>query len=152
MKALILCLLPLALHAAENKGAYRFVENLYSRYQNQDTAYYFSGPGADTIFAPELLKLIKLDEKLANGEVGYLDGDPLCECQDAEGFVLEKIKISRKSGVTYADVSYAIGAEKRALQLKLKAIKGKWLISDVFSNEMPGLVKYLSKNLSKTRG
>src|SRR4051812_26229189 len=33
-------------------------------------------------FAPALPAAIREDERLAKGEVGYLDGDPLCDCQD----------------------------------------------------------------------
>ena len=39
----------------------------------------------ERVFAPPLLAAINEDARLANGEVGYLDGDPLCQCQDAAG-------------------------------------------------------------------
>ena len=36
-------------------------------------------------FAPQLMAAIKEDARLAHGEVGYVDGDPICQCQDPDG-------------------------------------------------------------------
>ncbi len=41
------------------------------------------------IFAPSLIALFDEDARLAHGEVGALDGDPLCDCQDDGGMAFK---------------------------------------------------------------
>jgi hypothetical protein len=146
----ILCIMPILLYAKTDSAAYayKFVYNLYSNYQNGNNNFRFDGPRADTIFSSELLKLIRLDEKLANGEVGYLGSDPICNCQDPEGFKLLKIAIDKKTDATYAEVKYKISATGMSLLLKLEEKNGKWLISDIVSPKKHSLFEFLSKSLS----
>jgi hypothetical protein len=127
-----LCFLPIATFSNENNGAYQFVLNLYSNYKKPDI--YLMGKGADTIFAPDLLKLIRLDEKLAKGEVGCIEADPICDCQDSEGLTVKQIKISKGKGVTHADVKYKISETNLSLRLELLNIKEKWYIIDIISS------------------
>jgi hypothetical protein len=120
--------------AQDNNSAYKFIYSIYSHYQNDNMDFRFKGPGADTIFSPDLLGLFRLDEKLAQGMVGYLDFDPLCECQLNAGFKMNKVTIFNKSGITYADVKFKMGNSNNALILQLEKIKEKWLIRDITSS------------------
>ena len=43
------------------------------------------GPAAAQVFDAPLVALIRRDQRNARGEVGALDGDPLCDCQDDAG-------------------------------------------------------------------
>ena len=46
-------------------------------------------------FAPaRSVAAIGKDSRLAQGEVGYLDGDPICQCQDAAGLRAECARVS----------------------------------------------------------
>jgi Protein of unknown function (DUF3828) len=154
---MIICLLPILGCAKENDGAYQFVSNLYTNYRSDSTilAFVFNGPRADTIFSQELLKLIRLDAKLANGENGYLDEDPLCSCQDPGGLKVDKITITKKNGISYAEVKINFSRSrpivKKTIVLQLKEIKEKWLIDDVVdsSSSNPSLFKFLAKSLAK---
>src|ERR1700743_2435568 len=68
--------------AQDAAGAKAFVAHLYAAYHGQGPDYL--GPMAAKVFSPRLLKLIRRDTALAHGEVGALDGDPICNCQDFE--------------------------------------------------------------------
>ena len=59
-----------------------FMQRLYAQYRNADFSPFTH---IDRVFAPHLIAAIKEDERLAHGEVGYLDGDPVCQCQDPAG-------------------------------------------------------------------
>jgi len=155
ISVLIICLLPILGCAKENDKVYQFVSNLYTNYKSDSTILAFNGPRADTIFSQELLKLIRLDEKLANGENGYLDEDPLCSCQDPGGLKVNKITITEKNGLLYAEVKIIFSRSrpivKKTIILQIKEIKDKWLIDDIIdsSSSNPSLFKFLAKSLAK---
>ena len=72
----------LAVAAQPVESPRRFMEQLYANYGHSD---YSPFTHADRVFAPRLLAAINEDSRLAHGEVGYLDGDPVCQCQDTGG-------------------------------------------------------------------
>ena len=39
----------------------------------------------DRYFAPRLIAALRENSRLAHDEVGYVDGDPICQCQDPDG-------------------------------------------------------------------
>jgi hypothetical protein len=93
--ALLSMLLPATCAAQTKPQAEKFVRHLYSRYEHPASP---NGPdtmgrGAATIFSFQLLRLIRADEREAHGEVGRLDGDPICDCQDAGGVALKGLDI-----------------------------------------------------------
>lgn len=126
---------------------YQFVESLYYNYQIKDSIFNFKGPAADTIFCSELLQLIRLDEKLAQGEVGYLEGDPLCFCQDDEGLIVKNIRIEEISCETSAYVDLKISKQQVKIILILDNIKGRSCIADIKTEKTPSLYKFLFKRL-----
>lgn len=134
--------------AKEKDGAYQFISNLYSNYQNGNVNFAYNGPSADTIFSLDLLKLIRLDQKLAQGMVGYLDSDPLCDCQMSDGFIMNKINIFNKSDSTFADIEFKVANTTNRLLLLLENSKNKWLIRDIISST-GSLYQFLSKNLAE---
>src|SRR5919199_946809 len=68
--------------AAPGETPRGFVERIYAGYRHDN---YSPFEHAERIFAPPLLAAIREDERLSRGEVGFLDADPLCQCQDAGG-------------------------------------------------------------------
>src|SRR4051794_23684561 len=59
-----------------------FVAGLYSAYQRQPGPDYL-GKQVGEVFAPDLIALIRREAAgVPKGEVGALDGDPICDCQD----------------------------------------------------------------------
>ena len=146
----IICFLPFIISAEDNNTAFQFVENIYSKYENNEDVSVLKGSETNGIFSPDLLKLIKLDETEAKGEAGYLDWDPLCDCQDIGDpgdFKINNINISDKAGKTIADVSFKISETNIKVSLYLVKIKGEWYIDEIKSKNMISLSKYLSDNL-----
>src|SRR5579864_2955914 len=74
-----------ALDAASAKA---FVEKLYSHYPSKPgnrSAFDPTGKNASQVFDPGMIAAFREDTRLAHGEVGFIDSDPLCQCQDDSG-------------------------------------------------------------------
>lgn len=128
----------------------RFMEMLYAQYRHSDYSP-FTHP--DRVFAPRLLAAINEDSKLANGEVGYLDGDPVCQCQDTAGMHPSITRVTRQ-GSNKATVRVSIGWEgekPRPTTFKLLRTKSGWRIADVSSADEPSLLGALEESNRKAR-
>jgi hypothetical protein len=61
-----------------------FVTGLYGAYNGGEPDYL--GRQAGAVFSPRLLSLVRKDQAATpEGEVGALDWDPICDCQDSTG-------------------------------------------------------------------
>src|ERR1700735_2592532 len=70
--------------AQDAAGARAFVHSLYAAYHGPGPDYL--GRLAPQVFAPGLLALIRrAAASTPQGDVGVLDGDPICDCQDSGG-------------------------------------------------------------------
>lgn len=147
----LICLLFIPLCANAQDSAYQFVSNLYANYQNSASGDIFNKLQTDSIFTPDLLKLIRLDQEYAHGEAGYLDWDPLCDCQDPDGLHIKKIAIFQKSGITYAEINLGTTVEEIKVILQLKHLNGKWLINNIEEKSVPNLREYLEKHLKNKK-
>jgi hypothetical protein len=132
-----------AAQSAETPKA--FIQRIYAGYSNKN---YNPLNKADRIFAPKLVAAINEDARLAKGEVGYLDGDPLCDCQD---FVKIGAKVqslsqpSRQSAVAKVRVTYGTGDAPRDLKLTLLRTSRGWRVADIGSPEEPSLLNAIEK-------
>jgi hypothetical protein len=133
----------LALAAAQAAQAPReFIENLYNAYGKAgfnplaEPALYFS---------PELTAAIEKDS--SGGEVGYLDGDPLCDCQDYDRLSAKVVTILQPSArAATAHVHVDLGKDQeRDLQLRLVLTPLGWRISDVLGADHFSLLHELEK-------
>ena len=137
-----LALLAAAMQPPESPRAY--IESLYSNYAKSDYSP-FTHP--ERVFAPRLLAAINEDSRLARGEVGYLDGDPVCQCQDTGGMRPSVTRVSQQ-GPRMAIVRVSIGWEgekARPATFKLVRTKAGWRIADVSSSDEPSLLGALEK-------
>jgi hypothetical protein len=143
----ILLALLAAVHPAESPKAY--VQRLYANYRRSD---YSPFTHAERVFAPRLLSAIDEDSKLAHGEVGYLDGDPICQCQDTSG-MRPSITSVTSQGVK-ATVRVSIGWQGRKARratFKLARTSSGWRIADVSSTDEPSLLNALETANRKAR-
>jgi hypothetical protein len=127
-----------------------FMQRLYANYRQSDYSP-FTHP--ERVFAPGLLAAINEDSKLANGEVGYLDGDPLCQCQDTSGMRPTITGVMQPDG-DRATVRVSIGwpGEKaRPATFKLIRTRSGWRIADVSSADEPSLLNALEAANRKAR-
>ena len=65
------------------KQATAFLRQIYANYRKAD--YSPLKDNGARVFDAAMVALIKEDARLSNGEVGALDFDPVCQCQDSSG-------------------------------------------------------------------
>ena len=88
--------------------------------------------------------MIRSDERVPPGDIGKLDEDPLCDCQDDGGFRLSAIMIHRQSADRVSTkVNFSILSFSKVIILDLVKIGGDWRIADVHAQRMPSLVSFL---------
>jgi hypothetical protein len=127
-----------------------FMERLYAYYSAHG---YSPFKNPERVFAPRLLAAIKEDQRLAQGEVGYLDGDPVCQCQDAAG-LKARVTSVRMQGAAKATVAVAIGLtgyKARPAQFSLVRTTSGWRIADVSSADEKSLLAGLEESNRKAR-
>ena len=133
-----------------------FLEGLYAHYKGDPADATFSpvGSQAPQWFDQEMVGLMAEDTRLANGEVGALDGDPICDCQDF-GKLSANIKITQSTEttakaevqVTETDPSFSADARQpRAFTYDLVQENGAWRIHDIGTKDMPSLHDWLAKS------
>jgi len=128
----------------------QFVERLYAQYRQSDYSP-FTHP--ERVFAPRLLAAIDEDSRLVQGEVGYLDGDPVCQCQDATGLRATVTKIVLR-GRDNARVRVSIrlsGDEPRPAALTLVRTRAGWRVADISSPEEASLLHAIEESNRKAR-
>jgi len=123
-----------------------FVRGTYGRYSLKSaTGPDFTGRNASSVFSPSLVQLIRRDQKQARGEVGKLDGDPICDCQDPDGLKLSSVLIADNTGhAAVAAVTLLFPPNSVThLRLRLVLLPEGWRVDDVETTDMPSLRKLL---------
>jgi hypothetical protein len=82
--------------APDAASAKAFVEKLYSHYPSNPNRPAFdpTGKNANQVFDPGMIAAFREDTRLANGEVGFVDSDPLCQCQDDGGLKATVVSVT----------------------------------------------------------
>jgi hypothetical protein len=134
--------------APDAASAKAFVEKLYSHYPSKPDATAFdpTGKNSGEVFDPGMIAAFREDARLANGEVGYVDADPLCQCQDDGGLKATVVSVTM-TGPDAADavvnLQFPDGAV--ALTLHLVPVNGAWRIHDLSTGEMKSYLADLLK-------
>ena len=141
---MILAFLAAAAAAQSAETPRQFVTRVYASYRSPDFSP-FTHP--TRYFAPQLVAAMKEDARLAHGEVGYLDSDPVCQCQDSTGLNADVAMLSRPSpGTAKAKIHIAFeGGDIRDFWLDLVHTGRGWRIADVNSADEPSLLAALDK-------
>jgi len=130
-----------ALAAPSARGAEtprHFVKRVYAGYRDPD----FSPlKRPERVFAPPLVAAIREEARRSRGEVGFMDADPLCDCQDPSG-MRPSVTEATQTGPRAARVRVALrfGDEIRSLVLKLVRTPAGWRIADVSDRDEPSLL------------
>jgi hypothetical protein len=123
-----------------------FLRRLYAHYPIPDRKNAFSPFGRDaaSVWDRELLAQIRLDEKLAHGEEGALDYDPICQCQDDDGLKAE-IGAPRSVGATAeVPVTLRFGTTKVFVTFVMSRVGSSWRVHDIRAKDTPSLLRYLT--------
>ena len=146
-----------AVHAA-SQDARGFVVWIYSHYpQPESSTFDPMGRSAARVFDAGMVALLKEDSRLANGEVGAVDADEFCMCQDDGGMTVS-IGAVRSTGPASADadvtLSYPHDAQAGApthLTLRLVKVGAAWRVHDIASHDQPSFKDYLVKANAEAR-
>ena len=132
--------------------AQSFVTGLYSAYQRQPGPDYL-GKQMDQVFAPDLIALIRREAaSVPKGDVGALDGDPICDCQDWQISNVQVAVSTPKPGAAQAEVRFQNAGEPRQVRLDLVAVQGRWRVADVHTPDTPSLAKLLRDSIAQNHG
>lgn len=123
--------------APDANAARAFVQKLYSHYPQPANGPFFSptDKNAAEVFDAGMVAAFREDARLAKGEVGFVDGDPICVCQD-DGGLTSKIVAVTMQGAAKADVLVNLmfpGGKPNPVTLHLVVVNGQWRIYDISS-------------------
>ena len=145
----LLLALTTTVHAQDLPAAQTFVTGLYTAYQRQPGPDYLGRQIAE-VFAPDLIALIRREAaSVPKGEVGALDGDPICNCQD---WLISNVEVKvsgANPGGAVAEVSFQNAGEARSVRLDLVSAQGRWRVADVHTPDTPSLAKLLRDSIAQ---
>lgn len=130
------------------------VRQIYQRYSNGSNPIIFDDLSDKSIISARMKQALALDNRFTlPGDSGWLNADPVCDCQDYENLMLEDVTIGQLDA-THADAvvrfrPFQESEEIVTLTLKLIAENKRWLIDDVI-NESGSLYQGLEGNNLKT--
>ena len=130
-------------HAQSVRQAREFLNGIYSWDTNENA----DDPlGDNKTYAPSLIRLFHLDQHLAGkGNIGKLDYDPLCSCQDPGGlhYAISSLALKDPRRAS-AKISLKDGASwHETLALDLLWTSNGWRIDDVHASRVHSLRAYL---------
>ena len=144
--------------AADLAGARAFVAQLYSHYGDPAKAVFDpTGADAKTVFDPSMVALFHKNARLTpKGDIGAIDGDPICDCQDDGGMrsrIVAARMVAADTATAEVELVFALAKppEVRRLTLTLVTIHGQWRIYDIHSKETPSFRAYLVKATRQAR-
>ena len=127
------------LASSPHESPQAYMERLYASYRNSS---FNPLVHPALFFSPRLVAALNEDARLAHGEVGYVDGDPICQCQDPDGLRAAVTDVSQ-NGSASAKVRVSIslsGYEARPATFSLIMTKSGWRIDDVSSPGEPSFL------------
>lgn len=134
------------------EGATNFIEGVYASYQD-DKPWPIDDTRLDEVWSPRMAALIRRDRALADGDLPYLDADPICNCQDFEDIrVLDARAEWRDHRVVVVVRFFNAGEENTGVFLLAgNPIRG-WRIDDVLNPDAPSLAENLAASNASVEG
>ncbi len=141
---IMFALLLAAAQPAEDPAA--FVHRVYAGYEQSG---YSPLEDPDKLFTRTLTAAIHKDS--SGGEVGYLDGDPLCDCQDYDRITAQIVSMRRpNANSATARVHVTLGPQAvRDLKLSLVLTRSGWRIADIVDPRGHSLLRELQRSNAK---
>ena len=133
--------------APDAESARSFVQHVYQDFANPDWQHQEQRQAK--FYSAQLYRLILADQKGHPGEVGKLDWDPICDCQDPGNPGELKVQSITLSGAgpdrLKADATFLIVQEPGKVTLTLLKTPTGWRIDDITAKNMPSLRALLKK-------
>jgi len=125
-------------------SAEQFLRGLYAKYTHNGKPTPFVYPDARTIADANMMALLKRDRDKANGEVGAMDSDPVCRCQDWEAIKVTALQVAiQGANAASADVTFSDMGDVQKVHYSLAWTKDGWRIHDIGTRDEPSLIAYL---------
>jgi hypothetical protein len=127
-----------------------FLERVYAGYRDED---YNVLDRPERIFAAPLVAAIREDSRLSAEAVGFMDADPLCQCQDPAGLrpVIGEVR-RPAAGMATADIALTLGgSDRRDLRLRLVRTGAGWRVADIATADDPSLLGSLRRFNARRR-
>jgi hypothetical protein len=118
-----------ARQAADTAGAEQFLRSIYAHYRDSDSD--TTPPRDEHTYDAPLLALMSANIKAAGGELGYLDWDPLCDCQDYDITDVHIAFTAAGNDRLQAKVSMLNWAQHSTVDLLLHKTADGWRVADV---------------------
>jgi hypothetical protein len=142
--------------AADAAAAKAFLEGLYAHYQtSKDNTFQMFDADVAEVFDADMVKLLAEDTKSLKGELGEIDGDWLCECQDFASLratiaVQSASPTQARATADFSDVGMpGEGARHNAFEL-VKTAAG-WRIHDIQETGQPSLRRTLEDEIKSLK-
>ena len=148
--AVVALTMPAMAGAPDANAARAFIQKLYAHYPQKEGGPFFepTGKNAAEVFDAPLIAGFKEDARLAKGEVGFVDADPICMCQDDSGLKAKIVSVTMKGANADAvvDLQYEGGDGKpNLLTLHLVPVNGQWRVHDLSMGEVKSYLGDLTK-------
>lgn len=136
--------------ALDANSARVFVQKLYAHYPQKEGGPVFEPTGKDApaVFDAALIKAFQEDTRLAKGEVGFVDADPICQCQDDAGLKPKIVSVTMKGANADAVVDLQFGGSNgkpNLLTLHLVPVNAQWRIHDLSTKDEKSYLDDLTK-------
>lgn len=120
------------IYAAAAEGPEAFARAIFAQYVNGGPSELPPPPGQDPIFSRTMNALIGDDFRAANGEVGTIEVDIFCQCQDQDGFVVNSMAVAQSDENTAGvSVVFTNMGNQQTAMLELVREGGNWKVDDV---------------------
>ncbi|WP_293862844.1 hypothetical protein [uncultured Alsobacter sp.] len=142
--AAALCLAASA-SSAEDARVAPLVAKIYRNFDANGRGLQPLGKDAKAYFDDSLIRLFKADSKRAGGEVGTIDYNPLCSCQDFDIKNVSFVERSSDDKTIIVDVTFENSAAQDGVTLVLSKTKAGLRIFDIGDKQAPSIRKVLSQ-------
>jgi hypothetical protein len=124
-----------------------FVREVYRPYERRGAPKDFATRDGVSILSPRFRALVLKDRAQAGGEIGIIDGDPICQCQDVVKFRVTEVNVGGDSKNALVDVAFRNGSDRGKVKLSLLYTDYGWLIDDITTRDMPSYRTILKSQL-----
>ncbi len=137
-----LCALSLAPASAKAQGSgdrstpEGFVREVYRPYEQRRQPKDFAVRNGASILSPRFRALVLKDRAQAGGEIGIIEGDPICQCQDVVKFRVTELNVGGDRENALVDVAFQNGADRGKVKLSLLYTDRGWLIDDITTRDV----------------
>src|SRR5579864_1759077 len=148
---------PAAAADANAAAAKAFLDGLYAHYKSSENNNFqmFDANEAE-VFDADTIALLKANEKALKGELGDIDGDWLCDCQDfvslkSQVTVASASATAAKAHADFTDVGMP-GEGARHADFDLVRTPAGWRVHDITSPGQPSLRHVLNAEIARLKG